>query len=324
MKTLHNLYIGLLALSVGMVACQKQNEVEPLNYQHPNDKTEGYYANLRAYKKSDHPIMFGWYGPSGGNGHTPSMKDRWEGLPDSMDIVACWGGFPEYGSAQMKAMHDMQKLKGTRVVLTMFASGFSQAIAKDFSELPVQEGIDAMAKSIADSITKYGLDGIDIDYEPGEASERESIFSQDGGLLLLVRALAPYFGPQSETGKLLIVDGYLRDSVPPYIDYFVSQAYSTSGPGNLQSRFNSAYSMGLPPHKFVITENFESYWSTGGVNYNDPILGTIPSLLGMAYWNPTQGRKGGTGSYHIEYEYNNTPDYRYTREAIQIMNPANR
>lgn len=33
-------------------------------------------------------------------------------------------------------------------------------------------------------------------------------------------------------------------------------------------------------------------------------------------------QKGGTGSYHIEYDYGNYPGYKYTRKMIQIMNPA--
>jgi hypothetical protein len=46
----------------------------------------------------------------------------------------------------------------------------------------------------------------------------------------------------------------------------------------------------------------------------------MPSLLGMAYWNPDEGRKGGTGTFHMEYEF--ATDYKYLRQAIQIMNPA--
>ena len=83
----------------------------------------------------------------------------------------------------------------------------------------------------------------------------------------------------------------------------------------------------LAPEKFIVTENFESYWATGGINYSDPELGTIPSLLGMARWQPTRDgevrRKGGVGTYHMEFEYNHTDvEYKYLREAIQIMNPA--
>lgn len=47
------------------------------------------------------------------------------------------------------------------------------------------------------------------------------------------------------------------------------------------------------------------------------------SLQGMARFNPEQGRKGGCGTYHMEYEYAHNPEYKYLRQAIQIMNPAN-
>ena len=51
----------------------------------------------------------------------------------------------------------------------------------------------------------------------------------------------------------------------------------------------------------------------------------MPSLLGMARWQPADGsgKKGGVGTYHMEYEYALDPEYKYMRQAIQIMNPAN-
>ena len=43
----------------------------------------------------------------------------------------------------------------------------------------------------------------------------------------------------------------------------------------------------------------------------------------MAPWQPRNGfRKGGMGTYHMEAEYGTNPDYRYLRNAIQIMNPS--
>lgn len=48
----------------------------------------------------------------------------------------------------------------------------------------------------------------------------------------------------------------------------------------------------IAPERFIATENFESYWSTGGVNYTDPELGTIPSLIGMARWQPEDIAEG--------------------------------
>lgn len=312
--------LSLIMLVV--ISCEKQNTPVALELQKAPISTAEYLANLRAYKKTKHQIAFGWLGGSGGNGNFPSMGKRWESVPDSMDIVSLWGGVPTEGSSQMAAMRFAQEQKGIKVTQVNFISAFDALMKKNTPDLPEQEAVDAMAKAVSDTISKYKLNGLDIDYEPAEASERTSIFAKTGGLERLIKALSPYFGPKSNTGRLLIVDGYMTSGVEPYIDYYVSQAYATSSGASLQSRYTTAMSYGIPPEKFVVTENFESYWEKGGVNFTDAIRGTIPSLIGMAYWQPTQGRKGGCGSYHMEYEYGLNPDYKFMRQAIQIMNPA--
>jgi hypothetical protein len=52
----------------------------------------------------------------------------------------------------------------------------------------------------------------------------------------------------------------------------------------------------------------------------------MPSLLGMARWQPIingkKVQKGGIGTYHMEYDYNNVPEYKWLRQGIQIMNPS--
>ena len=52
----------------------------------------------------------------------------------------------------------------------------------------------------------------------------------------------------------------------------------------------------------------------------------VPSLLGMARWQPIingkKVQKGGIGTYHMEYDYNNVPEYKWLRQGIQIMNPS--
>ena len=50
-----------------------------------------------------------------------------------------------------------------------------------------------------------------------------------------------YFGPQSGTGKLLIVDFYNQlppKETEPYVDYFVRQCYTTGSAQSLQSKFD--------------------------------------------------------------------------------------
>jgi hypothetical protein len=82
--------------------------------------------------------------------------------------------------------------------------------------------------------------------------------------------------------------------------------------------------------KYIACVNFESYASSGGYGqfYGRNGL-ALPQLEGMAAWNPYYDgktyRKGGAGSYHMEYEYSvtgKTGTYPYLRKAIQRMNPT--
>ena len=49
----------------------------------------------------------------------------------------------------------------------------------------------------------------------------------------------------------------------------------------------------------------------------------MPSYLGMAYWQPSNGfRKGGFGAYKFSNERNNSPMYKWLRKGIQQQNPS--
>ena len=54
------------------------------------------------------------------------------------------------------------------------------------------------------------------------------------------------------------------------------------------------------------SDNFESSFKTGGV------------LLRQAASMPTKGYKGGFGAYRFDNDYDNTPNYKWMRQAIQI------
>lgn len=314
---------------ISIVACTKQNVAESVKVKSMLVRSDDYYSNLRAYKKTDHPIFFGWFGGTGsmGNPEIPGVMDQ---IPDSVDIVALWGGMPPIGSYNYETMQKTRELKGTQFVITIFGSGVQALMVKNDNALFLADtmaAIDKVAKSISDTIDKYKIDGFDLDYEPSFGDK--SIFGSSGGSATndkytqrLFKALSQYLGPKSGTGKLLIIDGQGDVGIEPYIDYFMQQAYGSSSPSNLQSRLNTYGGGVIPARKFVPCENFESYWASGGVNFNDPVRGIMPSLLGFAYWNPVSGRKGGCGTYHAEYEYALDPDFKYARMAIQIMNPA--
>lgn len=324
------IYVLLVVVSVINVACETESERIILHETQPKVGSPQYYANLRAYKKSEHSIGFGWWGRSGNVG-TYDMSSRYIALPDSMDIISLWGGLPRTNE-DWEEMRFCQEVKGTRFVNCMFGSAVDKLMRKNFPELcetDIWSAIDCVAKSINDTVVKYGLDGFDLDYEPHYGDK--GIFGHGGGgtdaggdkyTQRLFTALSKYLGPLSGTGKLLIIDGELEPGIVAQIDYYVSQAYSISSFSALQSKYDQFGKGVCPTYKFVCTENMEKHGGKGAnFEYNGENIG---SVLGMAMWNPIQGRKGGFGGYIIESSYSSMPNtpYYHIRRGIQIQNPA--
>jgi hypothetical protein len=324
---------GVLLL---LQACSKQNNPEPLDFKalNPIVHSEEYYANLRAYKKSDHAVAFGWWGFSGSTVLKADMTYRYEALPDSMDIISLWGGIP-YGDA-FEEMQSVRKKKGTKFVMVAFGGAVERRMKSSFPELSktdIMAAIDSVAKSISDEIDSRQIDGFDLDYEPdyGDPSMfgddrgrgRSGYTSDDPHTQRLFKALSKYMGPKSGTDKILIIDGQFDIGIEPYINYLVQQAYNSSGPGALQQRYDGFGGSGiLPSKKFIVTENMQDHGGFGArYIYNGVDIG---SVTGMAMWNPTQGRKGGFGGFIIDSDYGSRPanTYYYIRRGIQIQNPA--
>lgn len=95
-KTIISLLAAAAAIT-GFVACD--TDAEPLNLQPAYQYSEEYYANLRAYKESDHSICYLWFADYG----VPSSPAyRFAGIPDSVDIVSLWGGYSQEGNARLQ------------------------------------------------------------------------------------------------------------------------------------------------------------------------------------------------------------------------------
>lgn len=369
MKKIYLLYGLFLSVITSLfISCSDWTDAEREVF--PEEMTsEEYYAALRAYKQTDHQIAFGWFGNWTGEG--AFMKNSLAGIPDSVDIVSIWGNWSNLTEDQKKDLEFCQKTKGTRFTLcfiitsvgtqitpqevydTWEEKGYSseQEAVNDFWEWPEDESDEAAveasirkyASAIADTITKYGYDGFDIDYEPNYGNNG-NIVDDDDRMFIFVDELGKYFGPKSGTGKLLLIDGEpqsitSRPEIGHYFDYFVIQAYNASGDSNLDRRLINGgvagpgliqtYGEELGEERVtnmtIMTENFEAVDAAmnGGYNYTDRYGNTMKSLEGMARWQPSNGfRKGGVGTYHMEAEYGTTPEYKNLRNAIQIMNPS--
>lgn len=424
---------SIIALSLGLVslvACDKWTETEvksPTNLVESN-KTDAYYAALRAYKKTDHQIAFGWFGNWTGKGS--SKQASLAGLPDSVDVVSIWGTVGNLSDEQKADLKHFQDVKGGRAMLcwiiqdiggpltpkitdekkaeyqaaykaAQIANGIASSAVVEYTDAQmnlkwtyeywgyVPTSVDIMrganvavvgpaddteagsakrkasaekyANAICDTLDKYRLDGFDIDYEPN-FGHSGTMGGRAEMMVPFIETLGKRIGPKSGTGRLLAIDGEpqsIASETGPYFDYFIVQAYNASSSENLDSRLANTignFTNILPAQevarKYVVTENFEDHASGGGVWFTDRQGNRIPSLLGMATWYPIVGgvpvRKGGVGTYHMEYEYRSSVDnfagytagtptsqkrnfmdmtdvqgttYPFLRKAIKLMNP---
>lgn len=338
--------ISIIMIATIVVSCDTDIENEVIQKEIMKD--ELYYENLRNYKNSDHAISFGWYA-----GYTseasPSKGLHFTGLPDSMDIVSLWSSIPSinpeyietsdynerYLPTAFDEMHYIRKVKGTKVVMCTICRIGNTKFPK------TDEGIEQYALHLVRCILRNDLDGLDLDYEP------EGDWLQNENFTKFIKVIGKYLGPQSNSGKLLIVDFYSQvppAETEPYVNYFIRQCYGYSSAASLQSSYTSISSW-CPPEKYVVTEQMGWYWQNGGVKFTEADGNTVDSwgnplysVIGMARWNPTQGRKGGFGGFYFEYEYNTTrptnqeigdketkaiPYYSLYR-GIQEQNPAKR
>lgn len=351
------LILYLFVTCIITVSCDDWTEMEMKNK--PilvgTNLPEEYYEQLRAYKRTHHAISFGWYGNWTGKG--ANLENCLAGLPDSIDLVSIWGNWKNLTPEQIADMKLVQEKKGTKVLMCIIVLdvgsgaspvGLTKEERKAFwgwtdphNEEQVKAAIEKYANAICDTIDKYGYDGFDLDWEINlpQPFPTDKELGPGERRRWFVETMAKRVGPRSGTGRLLVIDGEI-DAIPGDLgdcfDYFIVQTYGASGPNSLGSRLTSSinkYKECLPAEfiasRYVVCETFERYASTGGVDYTDSNGEKMKSLEGMARWNPTINskviRKGGVGTYHMEYEYfisGKEETYPAMRRAIQLMNPS--
>lgn len=350
-KYILGILMGVFLLS--FTSCDDWMELDPKFKDNlvETDKSEDYYAALRAYKKSDHVVSFAWIGNISHGGI--SLETSYLGMPDSLDIVSIWQGIQsdEYW-AEMR--YCQQKL-GTKFLRCRFAGsvpekyGWTDPVPVEGD--PVMENaIKAYANDLCDEIYANGLDGLDIDYEPsvGGPEAKGNLSLYQVSMEVFIKELGKRLGPQSGTDKILAIDGEVNNAklrnLGKYFTYLISQAYGSTAATSLDTKIKQVIEnypkSTVDPitveecvKKMIVTENFESFASTGGKPYTNRDGKTMNSLQGMALYAPYYQKEpiegithiAGFGAFHLEYEYNvsgKLEHYPYMRDAIQAVNPA--
>jgi hypothetical protein len=353
-------FFTALAITVSFSACDDWTKVEPqFGEKNLNGTTKSaeYYASLREWKKTPGlPQTFVWFDSwSGGLSGDASLS----GLPDSLTIASNWGGHPKFDltEARKADMKHVQEVKGVKVVVTLFSANLGDDVpheevynipANSSDSAVIAPAIRRYAESIYEQVIASGYDGFDWDYEPaGGGGTGNYLWKNKAQRTLFVKELSWWFGKGSQRtdrdgrkpakpGLLFLIDGEIgtggrmdRDWPSYYVDYFVLQAY---GGGNFDWRVAGVIedmSQWIEEGKItkeeivsriILTENFESYASTGG------------GVLDMSryVYRPESGadkgvdqQTGGFGIYRPAFDYNQgkgdyngSPEYYFLRQGI--------
>lgn len=349
---LYKFILPILTLCMTLSGCvdswtETDNKIKEITI--GSNFSEEYYAQLRAYKKTDHAVAFGWFGNWTGKG--ASLDKSMAGIPDSVDFISIWGNWRNPSEAQLKDLRFIQQKKGTKALLCFIVANLGDQLTpeehksnfkkfwgwNDGDAESIKAAIEKYANAICDTIDKYQYDGFDLDYEPHYGAPG-NIASDKTNMITFLTALSKRVGPMSGTGRYLVVDGEpqsVPSSTGPMFNYFIVQAYHSDGDSDLDTRLNltiknfeGVLSATEVARKYIVTENFEDLALSGGANYIDRYGNTMKSVEGMARWNPIingqKVRKGGIGTYHMEYEYHVAGydvTYPFLRNGIHIMNP---
>lgn len=272
------------AMLLPAVSCSEWTEVEVLGGIHPteggeftqyipNEDKQAYYAALREYKKTDHPISFGWY-----SSWAPVENDSFgigpgsmTGLPDSLDMVSLWLVYPDLNKdlteVQKRDLDMARNERGLKVLFCLVEANLGAQITPaqpegselstdawrqqywKVDELGWEEASYQYGLALGKWITEAGYDGFDYDFEPN-FGHTGTLASYPARVQRFLEGMSEYFGPnargEGETvfthGKVLMVDGEpqtLNSSLGRLIDYYNIQAYYCSGYSNLDTRFRN-------------------------------------------------------------------------------------
>lgn len=291
-----------------------------------------YLEDLKAYKSSKHAVMFGWF--NSWNPEAPGPYSQLTALPDSVDIISIWGGGLEMTDKKQKQLKEVQA-KGTKVIIGWIIENVGDQIVWEREYWPnnPEEAVKAYAKAIVDSITKFGYDGFDIDYEPSYASpwggmhcgKWSTPWSTNKALIscqqntnkelenLFFKTMREMLGPD----KILNINGsidWLDPASAKYFNYFTVQSYNGSYASWTSRVIGRLGSAGVTKDKIIYTETFQNNAANRGAfnRYANFVVNTL------------NGEAGGIGAFHINEDAFDNNNYKNVREAIAIMNPPAR
>lgn len=308
-----------------------------------------YYAAIRAYKKDpNHKIVYGWFRAEMWKAMESEPGSFLFNLADSIDVVSIWGGIEEFGEddPRWQDLKLAQEVKGLKVLLCwqtgrsgLGLPGGANAFNERHPEKNSVEKAIAYAQELTEHIKRLNLNGYDIDWEPtvGDHNRNEcaNLYrdcddpngNSSAPIEAFITEMGKNFGPKAtsgynprNSGTMFLFDGEISDMASrfphlgDYFDYFIDQNY-----WRISSRYvGESPIKGWSNKKLVLADEFERYdgYKNGGGGQNG-YYGNEAYCIAKAKFIK-RNDLGGWACYHIELD----PEYKWSRQVIQIMNPT--
>ena len=350
--------VAMLAL-LGAVSCSEWTEPEsmPLHSLSPEEmypeEYADYLASIRAYRQTDHQMVWGWFDNSASSSTGQSV--RLTALPDSLDAVVLM--YPELlDSWEVEEMRTIQQERAVKVLYTI---RYSDIVAEyeaslpqeddtaddsetegtetvdDAEASPAEDGFIAVMDAYLDRVLplceKYAFDGITVWYDPVDYTHIEESASQAEAArhTAFLTRLNGWIAANPE--KMFVLESsrmqYIMDSsILKASDYIVVHTESETNITGVSMAVNNLLVEGIPSDRFIVLSHM--------ISSSDPRLGYITDTDGnsvnatweIAWWvsEPAADMtKAGLGIYAINSDYwSSGLDYHITRKAISILNPS--
>ena len=331
-RTISNIFCGvafLLATLAG-TSCNDWTKNEKIAVEDPvfgegdPELYARYLASLRAYKSGDHRRTVVWFDNS--NKQPASRGGFFSDVPDSVDVVALTAG----GRLTVEELEQVEMLreKGTKVI---GAFDCQAALARDEDAQIPEERLSAKAAERIWEIEADGLDGLTLCYEstdPTFATEEE-LHAQRALDDVVAGALTEWRERHPE--GLLLFEGtpqWLNDlSAVALCDYLVVRCLDAESVYDFGVRARRMCAVeGIPSDRFLWLVSAVPPSATGATGYLADAAGVSVRAVGaLAEWllRPEDIGKAGLGIMNVQYDYyNSAMIYRYTKEAIETLNPS--
>lgn len=327
--------LSVVAVGFGLTSCSDWTDDESIDIdQSVSPDYQKYLENLRAYKNSDHKIVYAWF-----DNHEKTPYSRGQhvsDIPDSIDVVSLV--YPDaLADFEIKEIESLRNDKGTKVVYTISYNAIKKIYdqrVKDETEKDPSYTPPAFLPYLSDTVSTalsfastYNYDGIIAGYE-GQSTVYMS--EEDKAIYLANQAaflnqITTWYKDNST--KMLVFEGnpqFLDDkSLLSSCKNIILNGSGVSYAGELSVLISEAMVSGVPADRFVIAA------STTSVDTSDKktgYFGNDRAIIESAYWI-TQGvseyTKAGLGIYNVQNDYYNIAKvYEYVKESINIMNPA--